>query len=348
MEQVELCRYQLVGLLGAGADYEVRAAVERDTGRQVVIKRPMPQMIRRDLHAGIEARSDRILQFYQDIGPSIVTLSPMLGYTERAHHDAYFGDTLGHPYRVLIAERALGIPLVGELKARFSGVPIGVGQNLFALFPLLQPASGSPFPIQQQLLDLQAACVQAGHLVLDLQPQNIFYQPASGRITVIDYGALVTPQQSADRGRKPPPDIHNFYLEMLKFYTTSHLPPLQAQGYREPYGLRPVVNVDQTLDHMRREFEDNADQRVQEAALTILSRVRQRTYVAYTDFQRDFTAYLQTVTDAFHAMPSPTAALQVWGEALGWLREAYWQRYRFHAETELASYTAGLQSSHCL
>jgi hypothetical protein len=344
MEQVELCRYQLIGLLGAGADYEVRAAVERDTGRQVVLKRPMPQMIRRDLHAGIETRSERILQFYQEIGQSIATLIPMLGYTERANHDAYFGDTLGHPYRVLIADRALGIPLVGDLKARFSGVPIGIGQNLFALFPLVHPASVPPFTIQQQLLDLQEAFVQAGYLVLDLQPQNIFYQPASGHIAVIDCGALVTPHQGPDRRGKPVPDIHDFYLEMLKFYTTSRLPPAQAHGYREPYGLRPVVNFAQALDHMAREFEANADRRVQEAALTILSQVRQHTYTAYADFRRDFTAYLQTVTNAYHTIPRHAAARQVWHEALAWLRDEYWQRYRFDAETELADCTADLQS----
>ena len=40
MEQVDLHRYEAAGVLGIGADYEARAAVERDTGRQVVLKRP--------------------------------------------------------------------------------------------------------------------------------------------------------------------------------------------------------------------------------------------------------------------------------------------------------------------
>ena len=37
MEQVDLRRYDLGGILGTGADYEVRAAVERDIGQQVVL-----------------------------------------------------------------------------------------------------------------------------------------------------------------------------------------------------------------------------------------------------------------------------------------------------------------------
>ena len=33
-----------------------------------------------------------------------------------------------------------------------------MGQNLFALFPLVQPESTPAFAIHQQLLDLEAAC----------------------------------------------------------------------------------------------------------------------------------------------------------------------------------------------
>jgi hypothetical protein len=155
MEKVDLSRYEAAGILGTGADYEVRAAVERETGRQVVLKRPTPQTVRHQLHAGVEARTDRILQAYQEVGHTLPMVSPILGYTDRANHDAYFGDTLGQEYRVIVEERATGIPLVGDLRARFTGVPIGVGQNLFALFPLVQPENAPPFAIHQQLLDLE-------------------------------------------------------------------------------------------------------------------------------------------------------------------------------------------------
>ena len=62
MEQVDLRRYEATGVLGIGADYEVRAAVERGTGRQVVLKRPAPETLRHRMHEGIEARTDRILR----------------------------------------------------------------------------------------------------------------------------------------------------------------------------------------------------------------------------------------------------------------------------------------------
>jgi len=339
MEQVDLHRYEATGVLGIGADYEARAAVERDTGRQVVLKRPAPETVRHRMHAGIEARTDRLLQGYQAVGHTIPTVVPIVGYTERANHDAYFGETLGQTYRVIVEERASGIPLMGDLKARFTGVPIGVGQNLFALFPLLQPATIRPFAIHQQLLDLEEAFFQAGYVLLDLRPHNIFYQPATGRITVIDCGALADAHGVASRRGVRPPDIHDFYLEMLKFYTTPQLPPVQVSGYREPYGVRPVVNFERELDQMAQHFRAVADPTVQESALTIVDQIRRRAYTAFQDFRQDLMAYLEAVHSMHQALPNLMEARQVWVEALHWLRAAYWLRYRFAPETELAELT---------
>jgi hypothetical protein len=336
MEQVDLSRYEATGILGIGADYEARAAIERDTGRQVVLKRPTPETVRRRQHAGIEARTDRMLQAYQKVGHTIPTVVPIVGYTERVNHDAYFGDTLEQAYRVIIEERAVGIPLMSELKARFTGGPIGVGQNLFALFPLVQSESAPAFAIHRQLLDLEAAYFQAGYILLDLRPHNVFYQPASGRITVIDCGALADAHGEASRRGTRPPDIHDFYLEMLKFYTTPQPPPVQASGYREPYGVRPVVNFERELDQMAQQFQAVAPPVLREAVRPIIERVRQRAYTAFQDFQHDLTAYLEAMHSAHQSLPNLAEARQAWAEALEWLRADYWQRYLFDADTELA------------
>ena len=339
MELVDLHRYEVTGILGSGADYEVRAARERETGKQVVLKRPEPQMVRRQLHAGIEARTDRVLQMYQDVGHTIPTLVPLVGYTERANHDAYFGDALGQEYRVIVADRAVGIPFVGDIKARFRGVPIGVGQHLFALFPLIQVNNHPPFAIHQQLLDLEERFFQAGYILLDLRPQNVFYQPLSGRISVIDCGALTDYNSAADVTRKPSPDIHDFYLEMLKFYTTPHSPPLQARGYRDPYGLRPVVHFERELDDMARQFKAVPDAAVQDAAQTVISQVRHRAYTDFGDFRRDLLAYLDTVRAYHQSLPDFAEAQRAWSEALAWLRDIHWQQYLFRPETDLARLT---------
>ena len=233
IDQVELSRYKPLGALGSGADYQVRAALDEDTGREVALKRPQPQMVSKRLHGRIEARTDRTLEILQSLGFNVPTAVPVLGYTRRANHDAYFGDSLGQEYRVVVEERAKGIPLVGDPMARIVKVPIGVGQNLFTLFPIVQPKGQTPFPIHRQLLDMEERLYDAGYVLLDLRPQNIFYQPAEGRITVIDYGDLRSLDDLAYDGLRPPPEIHQFYMEMLKFYTTPRSRPRRPKA-REP------------------------------------------------------------------------------------------------------------------
>ena len=342
MEQVDLRRYEAAGILGTGADYEVRVAVDRATGKQVVLKRPNPQTVRHQLHAGIEARTDRLLQAYEEVGHMIPTVTPIVGYTDRVNHDAYFGDTLGREYRVIVAERAAGIPLVGDPMARVLGVPIGIGQNLFALFPLVHTESSPPFAIHQQLLDLEEAFFRAGYVLLDLRPQNIFYQPAAGRIAAIDCGVLVGRHEESDHRGRPPRSIHDFYLEVLKFYTTPQQPPTQASGYWQPYGLRPVVSFEQELQQLAQNFQAFPDAMVRDAALTIIGRLRRRAYAAFDDFREDLMAYLQAVRLSHQALPD--AARQVWAEALDALRAEYWRRYLFDPESELAGFTRAIPS----
>jgi len=357
MEKVDLNRYEALGILGTGADYEVRAAVDRETGQQVVLKRPKPQMVSRSLHGRTEERTERILQVYQEVGHALPHISPILAYTERANHDAYFGESLGQEYRVIIEARAKGIPLVGDPMARITGVPIGLGQNLFALFPLAHPDTATPFAVHQQLLDLEEGFYRAGHVLLDLRPQNVFFQPGSSTATVIDCGALVAkttgspglegPEHRASVSsafrptRRPSPqDIHDFYLEMLKFYVTPLEPATEARGYRDAYGLRPVVRFEQELDEMARNFSKVADLAVREAALSTIAKVRRRGYDTFADFREDLTAYLEFVRVRNRNLPNLAQARQAWVEASNLLREDYWRRYLFDPDIELEQFRA--------
>ena len=252
MEIVQLDRYELIGLLGSGADYEVRSGRNRDSGEEVVIKRPVPQMISRRMHLSVEQRTERTIRLHEELANSIPQVCPMLGYTEQDSHDDFFGDDLEQEYRVTVSQRAPGIPLVGDPRARILRVPIGLGQNLFCLFPLHQMDSDDPFPIQRQLLDAEEQFHGAGYVLLDLGPQNIFFSPAAGRISIIDPGALLDGENDRTPVGRAPQDIHDFFLEILKYYTAFQPPPADVSGYRDPFNLRPVVNFEQELDEMAR------------------------------------------------------------------------------------------------
>ena len=255
MKKVELRRFQTQGILGTGADYEVRSALDQETGKQVVLKRPMPQMISRRLHAGTEARTERMLQFFQEVGHAILGVVPPVGYTDPGNHDEFYGDSIGQEYRVIVEERAAGIPLlVGEIMARITGVPIGLGQNLFALFPLFQPEGQERFPVHQQLMDTEESFFNAGYVLLDLRPQNLFYQPASGRITIVDCADLISANGETKPGSRTPRDIHDFYLELLKFYTTPKSRRNRPPNIASPTGCVLWSNLNRNWTRWRTDF----------------------------------------------------------------------------------------------
>ena len=100
METVTLDRFELVGPLGSGADYDVRAALDRQTGEPVVLKRPSPQTVRRQMHGPVEERTARALEAHERAGQYCDVVPRVVGVTEVALHDEYFGEDLGQPYSV--------------------------------------------------------------------------------------------------------------------------------------------------------------------------------------------------------------------------------------------------------
>ena len=336
MEKVDLSRYEITGLLGNGADYEVRAAVDRETKQLVVLKRPVPQIISRQMHGAVEMRTDRTLEFYERVGHRAPYLCSVLGYTDRANHDDFYKDSLGKEYTVLVVARAQGIPLVGDVRTRILRVPIGLGQNLFALFPLPHLEGHPAFAVQHQLVEMQEQLFQAGYVLLDLNPQNIFYQPAANTISIIDSGDLLPPDGERDRRNRRQRDIHDFYLEVLKFYTTPQSPPLDSSGYRDPHGMRPVISLEEELDQIAISF-GNTSEPARNAALHIIAKVRDRGYTDVVEFRKDLTAYLEEVRIRNRSLPELASARQAWAEALQLLKADHWRRYLFDPDVELAT-----------
>ncbi len=339
METVSLEQFELTGALGSGADYDVRAAVDSATGRQVVLKRPSPQAVRRGMHGPIEDRTTRTLEVYERAGRLCAAIPQVIGVTEAAIHDAYFGDELGEPYRVRIEERAAGIPLVGDPRSRILRVPIGLGQNLFALHPLALPADAEPWPVQNQLLAAQQVFHDAGYTLLDLGPHNVFYSPGSGRISLVDAGALVGHGVESAVGNRGPQDIHDFYLETLKFYVAPHLPPTDAAEYYDPYNQRPVISLEGECDDLARAFAEAGDA-LRECANACISKIKTRSYGSIAEFAGDLQECLAQITILSEEMADRRDAMAAWQAASRRFAESHWTRYLFDAETELAAWSA--------
>ena len=340
MNPTGLSRFKLEELLGSGSDYEVRSATDTETGRPVVVKRPNPDYIVRQMHHGIERLSQALIQVHQSVGDSVERLAHMVGYAEPERHDGYFGDTITDPYTVLIEERAKGVPLACDIRDKFKGVPIGLPQNLFTIHPLAAHATAGRFPVQDQLIELERPFDAAGLLVLDLRPQNVYFDPSDGKITVIDIGVIPSLGE-ASQGKisfgSRPRDFHDFFLEIFQYYASPDSPPSAVRGYGEPEGMRGVPDFDKQLQLLIDSYMPSAPN-VRESAMTTLEKVRERAYGSYDEFQKDLNAYLGEV-EARNASDSELEALTaVWREALDGLSDEYWSKFLLDRDSMFSAY----------
>ena len=207
IDAIDLERFSLGGLLGLGANYEVYAAIDRETGKDVVLKRPCGADIRGGQSRHVDELSARLIEVHQLLGSAAPYISPLVGYTEWVRHDRFFGDALPQEYYVVVEERARGVPLVADIKDKFRGVPIGLGQNLFALYPLVQGSFDGPATVFEQLLDVEEAFTRVDCLIMDLRPQMSFSIPnavgsPSSTSAVVDVRTA--------SGSRAAPDIHDF------------------------------------------------------------------------------------------------------------------------------------------
>ena len=341
MEVVRLDRFRLEGFLGSGSDYEAHAATDSHTGKQVVIKRPNPDYITRGLHHSVDQLSEHLIEVHRNIEDSVPYIAHLVGYTEVAEHDGYFEDSLKESYRVLVEERARGLPLVSDIRDKFKGIPVGLGQNLFALHPLVPEPANGYFAVQRQIMDVEEAFHKAGHLLLDMRPQNIYFDPSDSQITVIDIGTIPTggpASQGRASVRGQTRDVHDFFGEMFQYYMTPTTPPVNVAGYKEPAGMKTIPDFNQLLDIMIRSFSEVPDPVLREAAISTLQKVQKRSYSSFGDFRRDFTECLHLTQQRNNHLPDIGDLLKVWVQALDMLSDAYWRKFLFDPGSDLEHY----------
>ena len=337
MDAIDLERFSLSGPLGIGANYEVYAAVDRETGKDVVLKRPWAQTIRVGQSRRIDEQSARVIELHRVLAGVVPQIAPLVGYAERARHDRYFGDALSQEYYVLVEERARGVPLVADIKDKFRGIPIGLAQNLFALYPLVQGAFEGTLSIFEQILYVVEAFTDRHYLIMDLRPQNVFFDPQRGEITVIDIGTCVDLRNAA--GPRPAPDVDDCLAELCKFYLEPQSPPVQLKGYRDPYGMGPALGFAKELDRMIQACSGLASGPLQDLSVGMLQRLQRRDYGAVAPFRRDLQQYFTLVDERNRNLDDFPGLVEVWRQGMGLLREQYWRKFRFDPDADLAPYT---------
>ena len=336
MDAIDLERFSLSGPLGLGANYEVYAATDRETGNDVVLKRPWVQTLRGGQSWHVDEQSARVIELHRILANTVPFISPLVGYTERVRHDHYFGDGLPQEYYVLVEERARGIPLVADIKDKFRGVPIGLAQNLFALYPLVQGSFDGTARIFEQLLDVEEAFTRVDRLIMDLRPQNVFFDPKRGEIIVIDIGMSVDLRTASST--RPVPDVHDSLAELCKFYLAPQSPPTQVKGYRDPFGMGPPLGFTKELERMIQTCSALETGPLQEIAVGILQRLQRRDYGAVAPFRRDLRQYFALVDERNRTLQDFPDLVGVWRQGMELLKETYWRKFRFDPEADLSQY----------
>jgi serine/threonine protein kinase len=336
MQALNLERFSLCRLLGHGANYEVYDAIDRESGRSVVLKRPWAQSLRGGQHRPVDEQSAQLIRIHHLLDGATPHISRLVGYAELARHDQFFGDSLPQEYYVLVEERAWGVPLVADIKDKFRGVPIGLGQNLFALYPLVSGCVGLNESIFEWLLDVEEAFLRVNHLILDLRPQNIYFDPRRGKMTVIDLGMCIDLQ--AGTSHRSLPDVHDSLAELCKYYLAPQQPPTQQQGYREPFGSGPPLGFSKELERMIRDCSRLPTGPLQDITVEILHRVKRRDYGAIAPFRQDLRTFFAAREARNQGLQDFPTMLQAWRAGMAMFHEKYWRKFLFNPETDLVSY----------
>ena len=335
---IDLERFRLGEVLGEGAELQVFSARDTDTGLPVVVKRPHPSLIARSQHGDVERRLQQVISLREALGESLLHVPRLVAHSLMADGDAYFGDSLDQDYTVTVEERARGLPLVGSAVDGIKGVPIGLPHNLFALHPLVPHREAGRFTIPSALVDLVEAFHDAGALLLDLRPENVFFDPKAALVTVVDVGSLRVEQ--APTRRRAPLDLHDAYLEVFKWYTTPSGPPDDPAGYQKPAGPSSVSMFARDLAGLEEEFSRLTPEPARTAALGIVNRISQRGYGTLGDFREDLAAYLELARDRYGRLREDARLLAVWREALSGLGDPYWRKFLFDTDADLRPYGA--------
>ena len=310
---------------------QVFAATDVESGLQCVVKRPHPSLISRNIHDDVERRMALQAELRSEGGVR-AGLPKLLTFTSPDTFGWYFGDDPGNPYAVQVEERAAGIPLLGSVSDQVRGYPVGLPLNLFALHPSTRHIERGIEDPALTVLGIIERCLELGYLAGDLGPRNLFYSPGTGVATAVDLGALRKPEPRS--ARYPAFDLNNILFEFFLFYTIPDGHPTSTDGYTHVSEQRLAGTLERMVTSVIERYSDltNVEQRA--SAQVVLTNLAERHYQSVGEFRSDFEVYL---TEAARE-PRSEAVNHAWSSAVERLREPYWAKYLFDADSELASY----------
>ena len=332
----EFAQYELGEALGEGTDLQVFAGRHRSTGAEVVLKRPHPTLVSRNQHQDVEARIRNSATLRQDFEGELPHVPRLLGVSGMANHDSLFGDTLGHEYTVTVESRARGVPLVGSLVDGLRKRPTGLPMNLFCLHPLQTRVDRGEIPIILDILETVESFYRVGYLLMDLRPQNVFFSPKTGDVSIIDVGDFRVPSQATRR--LPLLDINDVFLDLLRWYVPAGDPPLDFDSWTRYTEPPRSPRFEHAVDDTLRLFvsEETTDDRA--LAIDMLERIKTRGYTRISEFESDIRGFFDLRTRRLTSSPVLASQMGLWKQGIAMMHDDYWRKFLFSAQPDLATY----------
>jgi hypothetical protein len=172
---------------------------------------------------------------------------------------------------------------------------------------------------------------------MDMRPQNVFYAPKTGEVSIIDIGDFCAPREATQR--HPPLDIHDMLLDLVRWHLPANDPPLEIDSwtrYAEP--LRSP-QFEGAVDDTRRLFsnEDLTDDRA--LAMRILDRIKARGYSGVSEFKTDAQEFFELRRQRITSSPALPAQMELWKQGVAMMRDDYWSKFLFSGGLDLSTYT---------
>jgi hypothetical protein len=211
--------------------------------------------------------------------------------------------------------------------------------HLFCLHSLQNHATRGETPILLDVLETVETFYEAGYLLMDVRPQNVFYSPKTGEVSIIDVCDFRMPREATRR--HPPLDINDVFLDLFRWYVPASDPPLDFDlwtRYTEP--LRSP-QFERAVDDTLRLFasEELTDDRT--LAIRVLDIIKARGYSSISEFETDIREFFDLRRRRITSSPVLASQTELWKQGIAMMHDDYWGKFLFSAEPDLTTFQIG-------
>ncbi|MCH8309828.1 MAG: hypothetical protein IIB17_04945 [Chloroflexi bacterium] len=175
-----------------------------------------------------------------------------------------------------------------------------------------------------------------GYLLMDLRPQNVFYSPKTGDVSIIDVGDFRVPQEATRR--HPLLDINDVFLDLFRWHVPASDPPLDFDSWTRYTEPPRAPRFEHAVDDTLRLFASEEATEDRSLAMGILERIKARGYSSIPEFETDVREFFELRKRRITSSPALASQMGLWKQGIAMMRDDYWRKFLFSAKPDLTAY----------